>query len=306
MTWNSKNTPPIDHSELRKTFESVRRLETQNKIECSENKEYDILDYLDTPEKVAAEYDEQYVRVEHQNKFKEAPEDKIWSNLSERGMNIAIRPAYRSKTTDFPVEWTDKWGYDCYLNHGYWEAKNYRVMDALGYMLLLKEGGNTLPKENNPIFNDLGDVMLRENQLNPDNCQGKASARYSIGFTDSDFRKMTGLKLSSLEILNLLLETQRAEFKITFPVRLKSTEAKQQVHRMNIYSRFFELAAEEFKFRKDGVVQERRYRVLFNTILGELFVNNLKARFNDRIDQRLYALLLLLSGIVVWNFYDAS
>ena len=60
---------------------------------------------------------------------------------------------------------------------------------------------------------------------------------------------------------------------------------------MNIYSRFFELAAEEMKVRKDGVVQERRYRVLFNTILGELFVNNLKARFNDRIDQRLYALL---------------
>ena len=60
---------------------------------------------------------------------------------------------------------------------------------------------------------------------------------------------------------------------------------------MNIYSRFFELAAEEYRVRKDGVVQERRYRVLFNTILGELFVNNLKARFNDRIDHRLYALL---------------
>ena len=61
--WNSKNTPPIDHSELRKTFESVKRLDTQNKIECKEDKEYDILDFLDTPEKVAAEYDEQYVRV---------------------------------------------------------------------------------------------------------------------------------------------------------------------------------------------------------------------------------------------------
>ena len=61
--WNSKNTPPIDHSELRKIFESVKRLATQNKIECKEDKDYDILDYLDTPEKVAAEYDEQYVRV---------------------------------------------------------------------------------------------------------------------------------------------------------------------------------------------------------------------------------------------------
>ena len=61
--WNTKNTPPIDHSELRKTFESVKRLETQNKTECKEDKEYDIFDFLDTPEKVAAEYDEQYVRV---------------------------------------------------------------------------------------------------------------------------------------------------------------------------------------------------------------------------------------------------
>ena len=43
-------------------------------------------------------------RLEHQNHLKETPEDKIWSNLSERGMNIAVRPAYRSKTTDFPVE----------------------------------------------------------------------------------------------------------------------------------------------------------------------------------------------------------
>jgi hypothetical protein len=63
MLWNSKNTPPTDHGELQKTFESVRRLDTQNKTECKEDKDYDILDYLDTPEKVAAEYDEQYVRV---------------------------------------------------------------------------------------------------------------------------------------------------------------------------------------------------------------------------------------------------
>jgi hypothetical protein len=91
---------------------------------------------------------------------------------------------------------------------------------------------NTLPSVSSPIFNDLIDVMQRENQLDPANCEDKASARYSIGFTDSDFGKMTVLKLSSSETLNLLLETQRAEFKLTFPVRLKSTGAKQQVHRI--------------------------------------------------------------------------
>ena len=63
MMWNSKNTPPIDPTELQRTFESVKRLETQNSNNDKEEKDYDVSDFLDTPEKVAAEYDEQYVRV---------------------------------------------------------------------------------------------------------------------------------------------------------------------------------------------------------------------------------------------------
>ena len=43
-------------------------------------------------------------RLEHQNQLKEAPEDKIWSNLSERGMNIAVQPVYKSKTSELPAE----------------------------------------------------------------------------------------------------------------------------------------------------------------------------------------------------------
>ena len=80
-TWNSKNTPPIDHSELRKTFESVRRLDTQNKIECKDDKAYDISDFLDTPEKVAAEYDEQYVRVPFAQKMLSNMESKLNGGL---------------------------------------------------------------------------------------------------------------------------------------------------------------------------------------------------------------------------------
>jgi replicative DNA helicase len=61
--WNTKNKPPIDNSELRRTFESVKKLEAQNEKVENEEKDYDILDFLDTPEKVATEYDQQYVRV---------------------------------------------------------------------------------------------------------------------------------------------------------------------------------------------------------------------------------------------------
>ena len=79
--WNTKNTPPVDHSELRKTFESVKRLATQNKTECKEDKEYDISSLLDTPEKVAAEYDEQYVRVPFAQKMLSNMESKLNGGL---------------------------------------------------------------------------------------------------------------------------------------------------------------------------------------------------------------------------------
>jgi hypothetical protein len=222
-----------------------------------------------------------------------------WSNLSERGMNKVIPAVNQRKGMELPLDWTDKWGNTCSLNNGYWGVKNYRVMDALGYMLLLKEGGNRLPEDPVPIFDDLYDIQVRESELNgnvvdhqpismsPGNLQRHS---YSIGFTDRDFRNNTGLKLNSSDILALLLETSRVEFKVSFPVRLRSTGSKMNVHRMNFYSRFFELGEEQAKVRKDGIIQERRYRVFFNTLLGELFVNNLLAKFNDRIGLEFYAL----------------
>ena len=255
-------------------------------------------------------FDESYIRVINamsqiiarlfkQKKLSDIPKDKIWSNLSERGMNKVIPAVYNKKGITFPIEWIDKWGYTCYVSNGFWTVKNYRVMDALGYMFLLKEGGDTLPEGYNPIFNDLFDVISRENQLcSPDKAdanseiqlQRVSGSKYSISFTDKDFRKNTGTRLNSSEILDLLLQTSRVEFKLSFPLRLKSTGNKEIIHQMNFFSRFFELSYEDIKIRKDGIVQNRRYRVYFNTLLGELFVNNLKARFNDRVDLRFYTL----------------
>lgn len=229
-----------------------------------------------------------------------------WSNVSERGINKAIRPAVRkaSKDYDFPVEWVDKWGHRCYINNGYWNAKSYMVMDVLGYMFLLREGGDCLPKETKPIFSDLDSIKLREAQLSktssaqggnqpgsPSTVQSIISTqKYYVKFRDRDFRKFTGLALNSNDILKLLLETSRVEFKLSFPVRVQSQGKKENLYTMNVFSRFFELSYIDKEVRRDGIVQAREYTVTFTTLLGELFVNNLKSRHIGIIDSSFYTL----------------
>jgi hypothetical protein len=217
--------------------------------------------------------------------------EELWSNLSDRGMNKAIPPILKRAGQKFPVDWTDRWGNSCSISNGNWDAKNYQVMDALGYMFLMKEGGDCLPVNSEPIFNDLGDIRLRENQLHdvPENTLSVKSL-HNIRFTDEHFRHYSRLNMNSTEIKNLLLETSRVEFKLTYPVRLKSTGSRENIHSMNYYSRFFELRHDDLSVRSDGVVLSRRYQVTFNTFLGELTVNNLLAKFNDPIDIRLYLL----------------
>ena len=96
--------------------------------------------------------------------------------------------------------------------------------------------------------------------------------------------------MNSTEIKTLLLETSRVEFKLTFPVRLKSTGYKENIHRMNYYSRLFEIGHEDLSIKSNGIVLTRRYTIVFNTLLGELFVNNLLAKYNDPFDIRFYLL----------------
>jgi hypothetical protein len=245
-------------------------------------------------------------RLENQVKLSKLSKDEIWSNWSERGMNKVIPPVYKRHSADstVPVEWTDKWGNACYLSNGYWGAKNYMVMDVIGYLWLLKLGGDRLPEDSTPLFLDLGNVITKENELSTKPLDFKSeealksksdkdeesNSFYSLSFDDSYFRRCTGLKLSSNDIKNLLLETARVEFKLTFPVRLKESGDKEVLHKMNFYSRFFELAVEHEKSRKDGIIQHRRYRIFFTTILGQLFINNLKAKLNSKLDIKFYTL----------------
>ena len=238
--------------------------------------------------------------------------ENAWINTSERGINKAL-PALIKKSrieSEFPYEWIDdRSGHQCYVNNGHWGARNYMVMDVLGYFYLLKEGGDCLPIEKTELFQDLESIRIREAEL--DNHKGIlvanagqkmltetdidtiTSSRHWIRFDDNIFRKFTKLNLSSGDILNLLTMTSRVEFKLAFPVRLQESKRKlkEKSYMMNMFSRLFEFGYIEKQSQKsNGTVRAREYFVIFNTILGELFVHNLKMGNYDWVREDLYSL----------------
>lgn len=155
--------------------------------------------------------------------------------ISERGINKSIPPVKKKQMIDSPFEWTDKSGKSCFINNGHWGARNYMVMDIIGYFLLLKEGGDSLPKDSAPLFRDISSISTRESDYKIDQAHQSSlidivmseqdvmrfeKHRYWIRMTDRDFRRFTSLDLSSNEIRDLLLETSRVEFKLVYPVRI--------------------------------------------------------------------------------------
>jgi hypothetical protein len=218
--------------------------------------------------------------------------ERDWRNTSERGINKAIPYLIRKKgqKIDFPFKWVEgKSGQLCYINNGYWGARNYMVMDVVGYFFLLKEGMDILPKDPRPIFEDLESIRKREGELNPPT---NLKPRYSVTFTDQDFRKFTGSDLPSNDICQMLHETSQAEFKLVFPVRLadKKKGSQEHLYTMNFFSRLFEFGYIDKEKRKDGIVKQREYTVVFSTILGELFAHNLLTKNYDWVDTGFYRL----------------
>ncbi len=227
-----------------------------------------------------------------------------WLNISERGINKSIVPVVKKGGSEiqFPFEWmSEKTKHVCSIN-GYWDARNDMVMDVLGYFFLLKEGGDQLPEEKFNVFDNFESIKAREMELNREGKEegdeflleeALKSHRYCVKFDDRYFRKFTGKnKMHSNEILNLLLETSRVEFRIAFPVRMREegkSGIKEKWYCMNLFSRFFEMGYRETE-RNDGIVQNRTYFIFFNTILGELFVHNLLTKGYDWVDNSLYDL----------------
>jgi hypothetical protein len=232
-----------------------------------------------------------------------------WNNLSERGMNKAIPPVLKRGNQEMvPYEWKSrKSGQMCSITNGYWNARNYMVMDVVGYFFLLKEGGDRLPEVSNPIFANIDSIRKREQELNVnrDNNSDEPlvineedlsvikSRKYLIKFEDHHFRSFTGLNMCSNDILDLLLRTSRVEFKVTFPIRMIKENGRKMVEKwysMNVFSRPYELGYINKDVRKDGVVQNRIYYIAFDTILGEMFVHNLLTRNYDWVSNSLYNL----------------
>jgi len=237
-------------------------------------------------------------------------EKESWSNTSERGINKALPALIKKPGTEieFPYELTDKKGHRCSISNGFWGARNYMLMDALGYFYLLKEGGDRLPEFASEIFRDIDSIRRREIELE-NTCKDVESQTYEsmlsetdvetlmkskhwIRFNDKIFRKFTCLQLKSNDIFRLLLETSRVEFRLTFPVRLKleGGNIRERPYRMNMLSRLFEFGYIDRARESDGVIRNREYFVTFNTILGELFIHNLKMINYDWIREDLYSL----------------
>ncbi len=255
--------------------------------------------------------------------------DDKWRNISERGINVAIPAVVKKRGQDvqFPFQWRDKdTNSICFINNGYWDTKNYILMDVLGYFFLLKQGGDTLPDAIPPIFPGLDRIKARETELqspsppanlpisNVDDViqQMKVSSEYWVKFTDKDFRKFTSLKMNTNDILKLVENTSRVEFKLIFPVRLtdSNNKLKKKPYTMNMYSRLFEFAFIDKHVTISGTVKGREYYVFFNTMLGELFVNNLLSKNYDYIDNTLYHLpysaQLLYRRLLVNNSYKTA
>lgn len=230
-------------------------------------------------------------------------------NTSERGMNKAIRPFIKKGNQEFaPYEWeSDKSGQLCTITNGYWDARNYMVMDVVGHLYLLKEGGDRLPETTSPIFSDYDSIREREQEIGSVNLGRRNDApiiiteqdltmlrdqkqRY-VRFTDHHFREFTSLDLCSNDIFDLLHRTSRVEFQISYPIRMGSgKDMSQKWYLMNVFSRPFEFGYIDKDVRRDGIVQSRIYYAIFSTILGEMFLHNLMTKNYDWISNNLYHL----------------
>jgi hypothetical protein len=233
-----------------------------------------------------------------------------WLVASERGINKAIQPLVRKPgmTLEYPFEGKDPvTGHACSISNGQWGARNYMVMDLLAYFYLLKIGNDRLPEQASSLFNDMESIRKRELEhskpatkcsngqtpLETDEIKSIKESENWVSFDDSDFRKFTGIRFQSNDILRLLQETSRVEFKLVYPVRLKdeSNRHREKTYAMNMFSRLFEFGYIDEDVRgSDGIVRMRRYYVTFNTILGELFVHNLKAKNYDWVGRELYSM----------------
>ncbi len=80
--WNiAKNIPPVDETELFKTFESISKLNDKNGKSDNKKKEIDVTAFLDTESRITAEYNQDYVKVSFAGKLLSVMESKMNGGL---------------------------------------------------------------------------------------------------------------------------------------------------------------------------------------------------------------------------------
>ncbi len=248
--------------------------------------------------------------------MKQLNNHNTWNLSSERGINKSIRPMVKkgSITNTLPLQWeiADPPTYTCSLS-GYWGYKHFMAMDVIGYCFLLKEGGDKMPEMSAPLYENIRSIETHEAALHEEQSQLQAdtqtptvdssaidesylpcieSENYYVKIDDTDFRKYTSASMASDEIRNLVYDMSRIEFKLAFPVRLYATSGKfkEMIYPMSYSSKLFTFHYMDAKVRKDGIIQNRSYYIVFDTFLGHLIVNNLLTHNIDWLPNSFYHL----------------
>ena len=228
----------------------------------------------------------------------ENPDRNILMNTSERSVNKTI-PCI--KGISFPLSWEDESnGRKGSILNGSWDSANSMLLDMLATIFLMSEGGDLIPKKQDPIFDTLDHISNKEDVIDK---QGSANdsdlsielikrRKYYFHFTDKDFRLYTSKKMRSNEILDLLLRTYKMEFKLEFPVRLiRNNKSQEHSYKMTLFSKLFDFGYIDIDIREsDNAVLCREYHLSFDTILGEMFVHNLKTKNYDWVHRDFYFL----------------
>lgn len=198
-----------------------------------------------------------------------------WKNISERGANKSIRPTSRHNSNgDGYTEWNNKYGQQqAYIPGNNWSARHFMALDIMGYAYMLQLGGNLMPKTSRPIFNNAHDISLKDEN-------------FTVNISDKQFRQYSIPTMKSKDICQLLQEVSSSTFKLNYPVRLlfhKNGKSGEEIYSMPVFNTFFTLGAITGRTNKT-------YRIIFNTLLGQLFLHNLHVKNYDYIAADIYHL----------------
>ncbi|MCK5680629.1 hypothetical protein KAI46_07455 [bacterium] len=215
-------------------------------------------------------------------------DDNDWNNISEHGFNKDVRILKGQKRDPAnTVDWEDKYGRQSMQSDANFSARHFAAVDAVAYLWMLQVNDRVLPQSCEPIFNN---TLALQKFLNkpvpvPDD------SMVEVSFNDHYFRKFSGFKYSSSRICKLLEDVAECDFKLTYPVMMvgESGSKKETEVVMPSFSRLFTLTVNVEK-RSDGKIGKRIYKVSFNTLLGMLFIHNLKMKNYGFISSSIYGM----------------